>query len=73
MTAVIVVIFNQRRVFVKENAVRHTMDIVAFLIGSYIVIIVMADQRKLFAVFNMDFVRAFDTEEPDTVIDINNV
>ena len=41
MTAVIVVIFNQRRVFVKENAVRYAMDIVALLIGSYIVIIVM--------------------------------
>ena len=73
MTAIITVIFNQRRIFIEENAVRHTMDIVALFIGSYVVIIVMTDQRKLFAVFNVDFVRAFDTEEPDAVIDINNV
>ena len=49
------------------------MDIVAVFISSYIVIIVMTDKTKFFTVLDMNLVRAFDTEEPDAVIDINNV
>ena len=73
MTAVIVSFLISRRVFIEENAVRHTMDIVALFIGSYIVIIVMTDKTKFFTVLDMNLVRAFYTEEPDAVIDINNV
>ena len=33
----------------------------------------MTDKTKFFTVLDMNLVRAFDTEEPDAVIDINNV
>ncbi len=73
MTAVIVVILDKRRVFIKEDSVGHTMDIVAVFIGSDIVVIVITDKGEFLSVFNMDLVCSFDTEKTNAVIDINNV